>query len=114
MSGGTAIGHDRAGSVGRYFPYGEERTNNRLAHEKIAARWRRPLRSFSVLSPVSCGSNLQSGSWTWATSRAERRFEGELSVGLPHVCNPRNTSSQPLLALIVENVAFRNIATIRS
>ena len=27
MSGGTAVGHDRLGSNGKYFPYGEERSN---------------------------------------------------------------------------------------
>ena len=27
MSGGTAVGQDRLGSVGKYFPYGEERSN---------------------------------------------------------------------------------------
>src|SRR5260370_41299620 len=27
MSGGTAVGQDRLGSVGKYFPYGEDRSN---------------------------------------------------------------------------------------
>ena len=35
MSGGTAVGQDRVGSVGKYFPYGEERNNPQLPNDTV-------------------------------------------------------------------------------
>jgi RHS repeat-associated protein len=35
MSGGTAVAQDRAGSVGKYFPYGDERNNPQLPNDTV-------------------------------------------------------------------------------